>query len=338
MMQSVLLRRVALAVLLAAVMLWVVTHRSQLDVAALEAQIGNLGPWAPLGFMVIYALATVLFVPGVVFSLIGGALFGPFWGTVYNLLGASLGATLAFLAARYIASDWVARKSAGRIKQLIAGVEAEGWRFVALTRLVPLFPFNLLNYALGLTRIRFWHYVLATLICMAPGAAAYTWLGYAGREAAAGSSSALNYGLSGLALLALVAFLPGLLRHLRAAPIKLIEAAEFKQQIERGKDVLVVDVRTAQEFVGPLGHIAGARNLPLAELRDRIEDLAPARMWPIVVVCKTEKRSMQAAAALGKAGFGDVLILRGGMEQWNREGHAVERSCESPIPLKETPR
>lgn len=232
MMQGVLLRRVALAVLLAAVMLWAVTHRSQLDVAALETQIGNLGPWAPLGFMVIYALAAVLFVPGVALSLIGGALFGPFWGTVYNLLGASLGATLAFLAARYMASDWVARKSAGRLRQLIAGVEAEGWRFVALTRLVPLFPFNLLNYALGLTRIRLRHYVLATLICMAPGAAAYTWLGYAGRAAAAGSSSALNYGLSGLALLALVAFLPGLLRHLRAAPIKLIEPAEFKHCAE----------------------------------------------------------------------------------------------------------
>ena len=103
---------------------------------------------------------------------------------------------------------------------------------------MPLFPFNLLNYALGLTRIRFGHYVLATLICMAPGAAAYTWLGYAGREAAAGSSSALNYGLSGLALLALVAFLPGLVRRLRAAPIKLIEAAEFKQRTDRGEHML----------------------------------------------------------------------------------------------------
>ena len=314
------LRRVGLAVMLAAVVLWVVMHHGELDVAALEAQIGNLGALAPLGFMVIFAFATVLFVPGAVFSLIGGALFGPLWGTLYNLLGASLGATLAFLAARYMASDWVARKSAGRLKQLIAGVEAEGWRFVALTRLVPLFPFNLLNYALGLTRIRFGHYVLATLICMAPGAAAYTWLGYAGREAAAGSSSALNYGLSGLALLALVAFLPGLVRRLRAAPIKLIEAAEFKQRTDRGEHMLVVDVRTAQEFEGPLGHIAGARNVPLTELLDKSEVLASAKMQPIVIVCRTEKRSAQAAEFLGKAGFGDVRVLRGGMEQWNREG------------------
>ena len=335
MMQRVQLWRAGSAVLLAAVMVWAVMHRGQLDVVALAAQIGNLGPLAPFGFMVIYALATVLFVPGMVFSLIGGALFGPFWGTLYNLLGASLGATLAFLAARYIAADWVARKSAGRLEQVITGVEAEGWRFVALTRLVPLFPFNLLNYALGLTRIRLAHYVLATVICMAPGAAAYTWLGYAGREAAAGSNSALNYALSGLALLALVALLPGLLRHLRAPPVKLIEAAEFKQQIERGTDIFVVDVRTAQEFAGPLGHIAGARNLPLAGLRDKLEALTSARTWPLVVVCRTEKRSLQAAEVLGEAGFGNVLILRGGMEQWNREGHAVKRSCDESIPQQE---
>lgn len=330
-MRGLQLRRAALAVLLAAAMLWAVTHRAQLDIAALESQIGNLGTLAPLAFMVIYALATVLFVPGAVFSLIGGALFGPLWGTLYNLLGASLGATVAFLAARYTASDWAAQKSAGRLKQLMTGVEAEGWRFVALTRLVPLFPFNLLNYALGLTRIRFGHYVLATLVCMIPGAAAYTWLGYAGREAAAGNSSALNYGLAGLAVLALVAFLPRLLRRLRAAPAKLIDAAEVNQQTQHGKDMLVVDVRGPEEFVGPLGHIAGARNLPLAELHDKMDKLAPAKTRPIVIVCRTQKRSAQAADLLKNAGFHDVLVLRGGMEQWNREGHAVERSSEKPI-------
>ena len=103
--------------------------------------------------------------------------------------------------------------------------------------------------------------------------------------------------------------------------------------------VAAVDVRTVQEFVGPLGHIAEARNLPLAELRDKIEELAPARMWP-VVVCRTEKCSLQAARVLGKAGFGDVLILRGGMEQWNREDYAVEWSCDGDrsIPMKEMPR
>jgi hypothetical protein len=77
----------------------------------------------------------------------------------------------------------VARKAGGRAKQLIDGVEQEGWRFVAFVRLVPLFPFNLLNYALGLTRIPFPAYVIASWLFMLPGAFAYTWLGFAGREA-----------------------------------------------------------------------------------------------------------------------------------------------------------
>ena len=144
------------------------------------------GMAGPLLFMVLYALATVLFLPGSVLTLAGGALFGPLWGTFYNLTGATLGAAFAFLVARYLASDWVQARvgtgTDGRVGRLVKGVEAEGWRFVAFTRLVPLFPFNLLNYALGLTRIPFLQYLVATYFCMLPGAVAYTYLGYAGEE------------------------------------------------------------------------------------------------------------------------------------------------------------
>jgi len=167
--------------LLAAVTLAIV-YRDQFDAAALEAWVRDAGPVAPLLFMLIYAVAAVLFLPGSVLTLAGGALFGPVLGTIYNLTGATLGATLAFLIARYLASDWVADKTGGRVKQLINGVEGEGWRFVAFVRLVPLFPFNLLNYALGLTRLRLLHYILATYVFMLPGAIAYTYLGYAGRH------------------------------------------------------------------------------------------------------------------------------------------------------------
>ena len=85
-------------------------------------------------------------------GLAGGALFGPVWGTVCNLVGATLGATAAFLLARIAAGEWVARRAVGRLRRLMEGVTAE-WRFVALMRLVPLVPFNLLNYARGLTGI-----------------------------------------------------------------------------------------------------------------------------------------------------------------------------------------
>lgn len=210
-----LLPRIALAIVLAAAIIWAALNREALDAAAIEATVQQLGPWAPAAFIALWTIWALLFVPGAVLGLAGGALFGPVWGTVWNLAGATLGATLAFLAARYVASDWVARKAGGRLKQLLKGVDAEGWRFVAFTRLVPLFPFNLLNYALGLTRIRTLPYIITTLVCMTPGAVAFTYLGYAGREAVAGGEGLIQKGLLALGLLAVVAFLPRLVKRLR---------------------------------------------------------------------------------------------------------------------------
>jgi len=150
-----------------------------------------------------------------VLTLAGGALFGPVWGTFLNLTGATIGATVAFLVSRYVASDWVTRKAGGRTKQLVEGVEAEGWRFVAFVRLVPLFPFNLLNYGLGLTRINVWHYAITSYVAMLPGVIAFTYLGYAGREAVGGGEGLIRKAMLGLALLAAVAFLPKLISRLR---------------------------------------------------------------------------------------------------------------------------
>jgi uncharacterized membrane protein YdjX (TVP38/TMEM64 family) len=193
-------------------------YREQLDPAAVQAWVASAGPAGPLTFILVYALAAVLFLPGSVLTLAGGALFGPWWGTLFNLTGATLGAALAFLVSRYLAADWVRRRVGERANRLIEGVEAEGWRFVAFTRLVPLFPFNLLNYALGLTRIPFPHYVLATAVCMAPAAFAFTWLGFAGREAVAGGEGLIRTGLIALGLVAAAAFLPRLVIRLRGRP------------------------------------------------------------------------------------------------------------------------
>jgi uncharacterized membrane protein YdjX (TVP38/TMEM64 family) len=209
------LPRIAFALALAAAVVWAVLNRETFDTAAIEGWIENLGLWAPVVFILLWVLWAVLFLPGAIIGLAGGALFGPVWGVAWNLTGATLGASLAFLAARFVASDWVAARAGGRLKLLLDGVEAEGWRFVALTRLVPLFPYNLLNYALGLTRIRFPVYVLTTLVCMAPGTVAFTYLGYVGREAAVGGEGLLRKALLALGLLAAVAFLPRLVRRMR---------------------------------------------------------------------------------------------------------------------------
>jgi uncharacterized membrane protein YdjX (TVP38/TMEM64 family)/rhodanese-related sulfurtransferase len=316
------LPRVALTLLLAAMTGWAIFHRDQINLATFDGWLASLGPWAPIGYMILFALATVAFVPGVAFSLAGGALFGPFWGSLWNLAGATLGATLAFLLARYIAGDWVVRKAGGLLKRLIEGVDAEGWRFVAFVRLVPLFPFNLSNYALGLTRIPLQHYVIATLVCMVPGAVAYTWLGHAGRGALSGEGGAVRYGLLGLGLLAAIAVLPRVIGRLRGS-FTWIKPNELKRRLDQGDAVAVIDVRRPDEFTGALGHIATARNIPIAELNSRLAELAGLEAAPIVLVCRTDKRSAAAAHTLREAGFSQVSVMRRGMERWNEAGLPV---------------
>jgi uncharacterized membrane protein YdjX (TVP38/TMEM64 family)/rhodanese-related sulfurtransferase len=323
-----LLPRLALALLVVALAAAAALNRERIDPAALDAWIGGLDGWAPIVYNAVYAIAIIAFVPATIFGLAGGALFGPLWGTVCNLVGATCGATLAFLVARYLAAEWVARKAGRRLGRPIAGVEAEGWHFVAFVRLVPLFPFNLSNYALGLTRIPLCPYVLASLVFMAPGTIAYTWLGYAGRKALAGDATAVRYGVIGLGLLSAIAFLPRLLPRLRGAPVW-VEVKDLKRRLDAGEPIALIDVRGPDEFTGPLGHIREARSLVLDELHDRIAGLRDLERRPVILVCRTDKRSAKAAEALRAAGFTDVAVLRGGMEQWNRaglpiEGHAQE--------------
>jgi uncharacterized membrane protein YdjX (TVP38/TMEM64 family)/rhodanese-related sulfurtransferase len=317
--------RLLLLLVLAAGIALAVLYRDRLDVAAVEAWLRDTGPVAPLVFMAVYAVATVFFFPGSVLTLAGGALFGPVLGTLYNLTGATLGATLAFLVSRYIASGWARRKAGRRVTQLVNGVESEGWRFVAFTRLVPLFPFNLLNYALGLTRIRLGHYILATWVFMLPGAIAYTYLGYAGREAVAGDEAMIDKGLLALALLAVAVFLPRFVGRLRRGPT--VEVGRLWQWMKEGRVLCILDVRTPEEFEGELGHIMAARNIPLSELKRRVDELDGWLERPVAIVCRTDHRSAKAAALLTRAGFADVHVVQGGMTDWNKAGLPVERSA-----------
>lgn len=318
-----LLPRLALALLLVMAAAAAAVYRDRLDPAALDAWLDSLGLWAPIGYVALYALATVAFVPGTIFGLAGGVLFGPVWGSLWNLLGATLGATLAFLLARSIAGDWVERKAGRLLKRLIEGVDAEGWRFVAFVRLVPLFPFNLSNYALGLTRIPLLHYVVATLVCMVPGVVAYTWLGYASRGTLTGEADTARYGLLALGLLAAIVLLPRLVGRMRQS-FGWIEANELKRRLDSGEAVTVVDVRGPDEFTGSFGHIVSARNIPVGELPSRLAELAGLERAPVVLVCRTDKRSAAAARALHTAGFMQVTVLRRGMEQWSEAGLPVE--------------
>lgn len=319
-----LLPRVLLIAGIAGVTLWATLNRNQFDPTSLDAWLASFGVLGPLVYVILFAIGTVAFVPGSLFAFAGGVLFGPVLGSVLNLLGATLGASLAFLAARYLAGNWASRKAGGSLKKLVSGVEAEGWRFVAFVRLVPLFPFNLTNYVFGLTKIGFLPYVITSLICMAPGAIAFTWLGYAGREAIAGNGSAIKYGLMGLGVLAAIAFLPRLFRRIKTKEVNWINAEVLNSQIRNGKVLTILDVRGGDEFIGPLGHIPSALNIPLGELPQRLTEITTRVVQPFILVCKTDKRSAQAAKLLKEANFQDIYVLRGGMDQWNRNGFETE--------------
>jgi rhodanese-related sulfurtransferase len=107
-------------------------------------------------------------------------------------------------------------------------------------------------------------------------------------------------------------------------PFAWIDVDELKRRLDRGEAVTVVDVRGPDEFVGPLGHIATARNIPVTELASRLVELAGLEGGPIVIVCRTDKRSAMAARTLRAAGFARLNVLRRGMEQWNESGLPVK--------------
>ncbi|KXZ42500.1 hypothetical protein GPECTOR_141g698 [Gonium pectorale] len=152
---------------------------------AAVAAVTSSGWLGPAVFVVLYAAATVLLFPASVLTLAAGALFGPLAGTALVSIASTTGATCAFLVSRYLARPWVESKIAGlpRFKAVLSGVAANGPWVVFLLRLSPLVPFNLLNYALGLTPISPPAYVAASWAGMLPGTFAYVYLGGAGRAA-----------------------------------------------------------------------------------------------------------------------------------------------------------
>ncbi|MBH8555033.1 TVP38/TMEM64 family protein [Nostocaceae cyanobacterium CENA357] len=140
--------------------------------------VNSLGALGPIAYIVIYNLATLLFIPGSLLTLKGGCLFGLLWGSVYVLIAAIIGATLAFLIGRYLSREWVAQQidKHPKFKAIDLAVAKGGWKIVLLTRLCPLFPFNLLNYAFGVTQVSLKDYMLGSF-GIVPGTVMYTYIG-----------------------------------------------------------------------------------------------------------------------------------------------------------------
>ncbi|HXU44635.1 MAG TPA: TVP38/TMEM64 family protein [Thermoanaerobaculia bacterium] len=188
-------KTIALIVVALAVVAALVLAGKQLGGAVLSfaAWVQSLGVWGPVVFILGYAVATVAFAPAFLLTLAAGAIFGLVKGVIVTFIGATLGASLAFLVARYVARRAIEKKIAGNAKfaAIDRAVAREGLKIVSLLRLSPVFPFNLLNYALGLTKVRFLDYLIACL-AMIPATILYVYYG-----AAAGSLAEVASGQAG---------------------------------------------------------------------------------------------------------------------------------------------
>lgn len=171
------------------------------------AVVEKLGPWGVVVFAVAYVVATVFMIPGSALTLAAGTLFGVVLGTGVVSIASTLGASLAFLIGRFLARDAVAAKVAGNASfaALDRALGEDGWKIVALARLSPVFPFTLLNYAFGLTKVRFTHYLAASWLAMLPGTLLYVYLGSLARVGVKGAEkSPAEWALYGVGLLATV--------------------------------------------------------------------------------------------------------------------------------------
>lgn len=195
--------------------------------------VDSLGMAGGLVFIGLYSLATVAFLPGSVLTVGAGAVFGLLWGSVYVLVGAMLGAIASFLVGRYFVRDWVARQldRYPQFRAIDRAVSQAGFRIVLLTRLSPLFPFNLLNYAFGVTGVSLRDYSLGS-IGILPGTVLYVYIGsLAGSLARIGTSgqspnTVLSWAVRIIGLLATIAVTVYITRIARKALAETVEHQE----------------------------------------------------------------------------------------------------------------
>lgn len=176
----------AVAVIAVLVLLRVAGPQLKEYVVQFTQWVEGLGYWAPVAFIIGYAVFTVGLIPGSILTMAGGALFGLFHGTVYVTIGAVIGATCSFLISRYVARGRFEKSIEGNKKfaAIDRAIAAQGGKIVLLLRLSPAFPFTYLNYVLGLTRVKVSHFVLAS-VGMIPGTFLWVYYGKAIGDVAA---------------------------------------------------------------------------------------------------------------------------------------------------------
>ena len=166
-------------------------------------------------FILVYSIAPTFFIPITPLSITAGVFFGPLWGTIYTLIGSTIGGCLAFLASRYLFKDWIDQKTPTRVAIFQEKIRQEGWKFLAISRVTPIFPFNVQNYIFGLTDINIRTFFWVSLYSLIPGSFTYVYIGYAGKSLFRGEKDMfLNLGIA-VILILLFILLPQLLKCLK---------------------------------------------------------------------------------------------------------------------------
>lgn len=179
------------------------------DIEAMQAWFNGLGAIGYAAYILVYIVMAVFLLPASVITIVAGLVFGSIVGGILALIGATIGASVAFIVAKYVARDMVTSKFQGNaiFKRIEDGVARDGASFLILTRLVPIFPYNVQNYAYGVTSMKLGTFALVSLITMAPGAFIYAFL--AGEIATNGVSVTLliQFAAAGL-ILFLISLIP----------------------------------------------------------------------------------------------------------------------------------
>jgi uncharacterized membrane protein YdjX (TVP38/TMEM64 family) len=201
--------RLALLLLVIAGIGAAIVNRQSLDADSLAAAIGRY-PAAPLVFLLVHTLASLVFFPRTVLGVAAGVLFGAWWGTLWAALGSTVGAVVVFLVARYLNAGFIDLENIPRFGPILLRAERGGWRAVAVLRLIPVIPHSLSNYALGLTRLNLGPYAVGSLIGQLPMTIACAQFGAAGEQLAAGKAGWVVPTLIGLAALSVTIIVPKL--------------------------------------------------------------------------------------------------------------------------------
>ena len=171
-------KKLAIASILLFVLLaYIVNSLPALSADEIKTWIESLGPWAPVVYIVIYALRPLVFFPASVLTLTGGVLFGAWFGTLYTLIGATLSAVVGYVMAERLSKLWSSSAPIDRLQKAKRQMEENGFIYVVWFRLVPFLNFDVVSYVAGLARVKWLPFILATVIGMFPGTVAYNFLG-----------------------------------------------------------------------------------------------------------------------------------------------------------------